>query len=100
MRLRIAPTAEADLDEIWLYLARETGNLVFATEIVESITDKFGQIAKFPFMGRSRKVDLGSDKRSFPVGDHIIFYRVRQSEIQIMRILHGSRNAEAILEEE
>jgi len=51
-------------------------------------------------MGRSRKADLGSDRRSFPVDDHVIFYRIRQGEIQIVRILHGSRNAEEIFEEE
>jgi hypothetical protein len=47
MRLRIAPSAEADLDEIWLYLVQETGNLVLATEIVDSITDKFSLLTSF-----------------------------------------------------
>jgi plasmid stabilization system protein ParE len=60
MRLHIAPSAEADLDEIWLYFARETGNLALATEIVESIANKFTLLTKFPFMGRSRKADLAA----------------------------------------
>jgi len=37
----VAPQAEADLDDIWLYVARESGSMDVATRIVDSITDRF-----------------------------------------------------------
>ena len=100
MRLRIAPTADADLDEIWLFLARKTGNLDFATQVVDSISEKFALFVRFPFMGRRHAGNNSGDMRSFPIDDYIIFYRVRRGEVQIVRVLHGSRNAEATFTEE
>ena len=88
------------MDEIWLFYARNTGNLVLATQIVEAITEKFELLVKFPFMGRSRASDLGSDRRSFPVDEYIISYRIRRGEVQIVRVLHTSRNPEAISDED
>ena len=37
---RVAPQAEGDLDEIWLYVARESGSMV-ATRLINLITERF-----------------------------------------------------------
>lgn len=39
--LRLAPQAEAELDDIWLYIARESDSIEIANRVVESITDLF-----------------------------------------------------------
>ncbi len=39
---RLAPEAEAELDDIWLHIARESGNADIATRIVENITSISG----------------------------------------------------------
>jgi toxin ParE1/3/4 len=100
MRLRVAPQADGDLDEIWLYLARESGNPAIATRVVNAITDAFGLLSKFPHMGRSRESDLGGNRRSFPVNNYVIFYRVKSGQIQILRVLHGSRDIQAVFASE
>jgi toxin ParE1/3/4 len=100
MRIRVAPQARADLDEIWLYIARESGNHAIATRVVGSITDKFGLFSKFPNIGRSLESDLRPNVRTFPVNSYVIFYSVRPGEIRILRIIHASRDALAIFAEE
>jgi plasmid stabilization system protein ParE len=46
--------AESDLDEIWLYVARESASMAVATRLIDSITDRFFLLATFPFAGRPR----------------------------------------------
>jgi toxin ParE1/3/4 len=100
MRLRVAPQANGDLDEIWLYLARESGSPAIATRVVNAITDAFGLLAKFPLMGRSREPDLGGNRRSFPVNNDVIFYRAKSGQVQILRVLHGSRDIQSVFASE
>jgi toxin ParE1/3/4 len=44
-------------------------------------------------MGRTRD-DLSPGLRSYPVGDHIVFYRVTATELIVRRIVHGRRELE------
>jgi plasmid stabilization system protein ParE len=39
--LRVAPEAEAQLDAIWLHIARESGRIDTANRIIDNITDRF-----------------------------------------------------------
>lgn len=66
---RLAPEAEAELDDIWLYVVRESGNIDIATRVVEKIADHFWLLARYPYLGRARDEDLRPGLRSFPVGD-------------------------------
>lgn len=50
-------------------------------------------------MGRSRP-ELGPEIRSFPVGRYVIFYLPLPKGIEVVRVLHGSRDVGAILQEE
>lgn len=55
---RLAPEAEAELDEIWLHIARESGSIEIATRILERITEHFWLLAQYPYLGRARDEDL------------------------------------------
>jgi toxin ParE1/3/4 len=66
MTHRVAPTAERDLDDIWLYVAKDSGGIEIANRLIESITDRFFLLAGFPYIGRSRDEDFGPGTRSFP----------------------------------
>jgi toxin ParE1/3/4 len=100
MRIRLAPQARADLDAIWLYIARESASDAIATRTVGSITDKFGLFAKFPHLGKSLRSDLRPNVRTFPVNNYVIFYSVKSAEIRILRVIHAGRDAQAIIAEE
>jgi plasmid stabilization system protein ParE len=46
---RVSPEAEAELDEIWIHVAVESGNVDIATRAVESIADRFWLLARHPY---------------------------------------------------
>jgi toxin ParE1/3/4 len=96
MRLHVAPQAENDLLEIWIYIAQEASDPAIASRVVDSITDKFVMLTKFPYMGKCRDSDLGGNRRNFPVNNYVIFYQVKSCQVQILRVLHGSRDVRSI----
>lgn len=63
---RLAPEVEVELDDIWLYIARGSGNIDTATRVVDNITEHFGLLAQHPYLGRARN-DWRPGLRSFPV---------------------------------
>lgn len=91
-----SPQADSDLDGIWYYVASQSGNTQTADRLIDSITDRFFLIANYPNIGRRRDDDLRPGLRSFPVGEYIIIYRLQNEDVQILRVLHGSRNIQAL----
>jgi toxin ParE1/3/4 len=89
---RLAPRARADLDSIWEYLARESRSEALADQEIDSITERFDLLARHPHLGRARDDDLGSGRRSFPVGQHVIVYRIMGGDVRILRVVHGARD--------
>ncbi len=49
-------------------------------------------------MGRARP-ELPSGLRSFPVGNYLILYRPTDYGVEIVRVVHGSRDIEALFEQ-
>jgi toxin ParE1/3/4 len=98
MAHRVAPRAESDLDDIWFYVARDSGSMEVASRLIDSITDRFLFLSNFPHAGRVRDRDLGVGTRSFPVGDYVIVYCVEGPDVFILRVVHGRRNFEALFE--
>jgi toxin ParE1/3/4 len=94
MAHHVSPRAEADLDDIWLYVARESGSIDVASRLIDSITHRFLLLADFPHAGRLRDDDFGNGTRSFAVGEYVIVYCVIGSDISILRVVHGRRDLE------
>jgi toxin ParE1/3/4 len=92
----VAPRAEADLDEIWLYVARESGSMEVATRLIDSITDRFYFLANFPHAGRACAQEFGDGMRSFPVGEYVILYCTKGEDVFILRVVHGRRDFESL----
>jgi plasmid stabilization system protein ParE len=67
MAHRVSPQAATDLDDIWYYVAKESGSIAVANHLIDSITDRFFLLAGHPYLGRSRDDDFGVGSRSFPV---------------------------------
>jgi len=44
-----------------------------------------------PFAGQSR-IDLALNLRFFPAGTYLIFYRPIEDGVEIVRVIHGSRD--------
>ena len=96
MAHRVAARAAADLDEIWYYVAKESGSVEIAGRLIDSITNRFFLLSGHPHLGRSREDDFGPGLRSFPVGEYVIVYCVENKDVLILRVAHGSRDIEAL----
>ena len=62
MAYRLAKRAEADLEDIAYYIAKESGSLETARRVIESITDRFHLLGANPYAGRARDDDLVRDR--------------------------------------
>ncbi len=91
------PRALLDLVEIWSYIAEDSARN--ADTFASRIDKTFRVLARRPGIGRARP-ELYPDLRSFVVGKHVVFYLPLTNGIDIIRVLHGARDIEAILEDE
>ena len=101
----VLPRADRDLDEQADHLAAEAG-LRTALRFLEAAHETFSLIASQPAMGwpcRMRYAGLAS-VRVFPVRTFdkmLVFYRpVASNRIEIVRVLHGSRDLQAVFRNE
>lgn len=83
---RLRPFAEDDLEEIWLY-TRENWSREQADKYVRDVISVIADLAAGRKAGRKADIREGYMKQS--AGAHIVFYRVADDHIDIVRILHG-----------
>ena len=97
MAHRLAPQADIDLDDIWLYVAKESGSLDIADKLIDSLTARFWLLSRYPYIGRRRDGDLRPGVRSFAAARYIILYRVEGEDVIILRVASGNRDLRALL---
>ncbi|MBA2659749.1 MAG: type II toxin-antitoxin system RelE/ParE family toxin [Nitrosospira sp.] len=88
------PEAENDLEEIWWYIAQDSPHN--ADKFLDSIQERCLALADFPQTGVKRD-ELEIGLRSQPVSHYLIFYFPLEDGIDIVRVLHGSRDIESLL---
>ena len=89
------PLAEADLDEIWDYIAEDSPER--ASNLLRKLHAKMQTLATNPNIGRKRD-ELLPGLRSFPYGNYVIFYLPIENGIEIVRVLQGSRDIEQVFQ--
>ncbi len=87
------PLAELDLLDIWEFIAENSPDR--ADEFLDRLVGKLQTLALHPGMGKRRE-ELLAGLRSFPMGNYVVFYREIDDGIDVIRILHGSRDIEEI----
>ncbi len=87
------PEAQNDLDEIWWFIAQDSPDN--ADKFLDRIQDSCLTLADFPKMGVSRN-EIKNSLRSQPIGNYLIFYFPIEDGIDIIRIIHGSRDIERL----
>lgn len=90
------PEAERDLEDIWWYIAQD--NLHHADRFLDRIEAYCASVALFPQTGTSRE-ELLAGLRSSPIGHYVVFYIPLADGIDIVRVLHGARDVQAIFQE-
>ncbi len=87
------PLAETDILEIWDYIADDS--LAAADRWVDHLDEQFRVLATQPMMGRARD-ELAPGVRSFPFGRYVVFYVPLADGIDVVRVLHGARDIDAV----
>jgi len=93
MNYRLSPEAQEDIDAIWDYIAQDDPSA--AERFIHRLTGKFSLLTQQPRSGRPCE-ELAPSLRCFPVKNYIIFYRIAPEALEIVRILHGARDIEAL----
>lgn len=88
-RLLVTESAQADLDQIWLFIARDNPDA--ADHFLSSLLNRCQSYANQPLLAEQRP-EIGSDVRCFSVGHYVVFYLPLAEGIQVSRVIHGSRD--------
>ncbi|MBD2179641.1 type II toxin-antitoxin system RelE/ParE family toxin [Planktothrix sp. FACHB-1355] len=102
-RIAITPRASLDLDEHFSYIAEN--NQDAALRFFDAARQTFSQLAKTPGIGSPFAVTNSrlEGLRKWAVRGfekYLIFYLDRGEDIEIVRVLHSSRNIPVILGQE
>jgi toxin ParE1/3/4 len=102
MKLIVHDAAARDLEEQAAYIAHH--DAATGRRFLESARTTMLGLLRMPQKGRRRPMRDAAleDLRSYPVrgfANHLIFYRVLENEVEVIRVLHGARDIDPILEE-
>lgn len=87
--------AEADLEQIATYVAEQSARsaLKLVRELRERCESLLNAPRGYPLVPRYEQFGI----RRRPFGQFLIFYRVGEDAIEVIHILHGARDYEALL---
>lgn len=84
--IRITPRARDDLAGIGRYTAKRWGKAQ-RTLYLTQLQKRFEFLAERPQLGKHRS-DIQAGLYSFPQGQHLVFYLIRNRGIDIVAVLH------------
>jgi len=91
MKVHWTEAAEAHLDDIYAYIARDSKT--YALRTVDRITKRSKQISTFPLSGRKvAEYDLDRVREVFS-GSYRIIYYIKSDQIDIIAVIHEAMNA-------
>ena len=92
----ILVSPEAEIDDIWFYVARESRSIGIASRIVDGIAARFGPFARDPTAGWLHE-DLGPRVRRFAADGCLIVYEYREPDVlMILHVIAGGRDLFAL----
>lgn len=89
--LSVTPKAESDLIGIWVYTCEEWG-VDQADKYLDQLEAGMQQLINHPSLGANYAHVLPGYRR-LQVEHHAVFYRVLESEMLIVRVLHEDMDA-------
>ena len=95
MKVRIRARARQDIDAILEHSVAEHGE-ARAETYLRAIDAALARLTAYPELGLARP-SLEPMMRSFPVGEHHIFYLLLPDRISVVRVLHKAMDVERYL---
>jgi toxin ParE1/3/4 len=95
MKVRFTPEVDSDLRNIGDYIAADSPTR--ALSFVAELREQSGQIGAMPHGFPAIGERGGFTYRRHRHGSYLICYRVREGEVEVVRVLHGARDYERLL---
>ena len=95
-KFALSEDALDDLRRIGRYTQNEYG-VEQRKNYLSQLDKRFVQLSKSPHLGRERP-EIKPGYRSVVEGRHVIFYRVKDTNIEILRVIHGSMDLKRQIE--
>jgi plasmid stabilization system protein ParE len=95
-RYVITPAAHEDLRRIVEYIAQDSP--AAALQVLRELASAMRKIARSPGIGRLINDLVDEPLRFWTVHSYLVVYRDGITPVQIVRILHGARDIDAILD--
>ena len=97
-RYVLAPEAALDLVRIWRYV-KNNASLEMADRVESAIREKIAHLSGRPGAGHWRKDLTEEPVKVFSVYSYLIVYRPETKPLQVVAILHGSRDVAELLKD-
>lgn len=98
-RIVLTPEAEAQLDELYEYIAREA-SLAIATRYIDAVVERIEGLTNFPHRGTPRD-DIRAGMRTIPFRRRLtIAYAVVADEVRIVGVVRAGQDFEGLMREE
>lgn len=94
---RVTPQAMEDLRSIARYTEKTWGR-ERRVEYLEALDKRFQWLANYPQSGKER-LDIHAGYRSFPEGQHIVFYRLQNNSVEILGVVHKHMDIDAAFDQ-
>jgi len=90
MKVHWTDTAEAHLNAIYAYIARDSPE--YAIRMVDRLTRRSQQISDFPLSGREvPEFEMGKIREVIE-GAYRIIYHIKPDQIDVLAVIHGSQD--------
>ena len=87
--------ARDDLQQIWFYVAQH--NLNAADRLIDRFEHTLQSLARRPMMGESAD-HFRAGLRRFTQGNYVLYYQPIDNGVRLIRVLHGARRIEDLLD--
>lgn len=91
MRIRWSDIAEADLDQLYDYIARDVP--YYAEQFIDRLIEAVGLLQDHPKIGRRvPEAEAREDVRELIFQSYRIIYLLEAEQVYILTVIHGSRD--------
>lgn len=91
----LSEEADSDLQEIYDYTVRKFG-AGQAVKYLQELEELLYTLCSHPKAGRERN-EIRKGLRSSSYVSHVVFYRIVENRIRVVRVLHASRDIQKFL---
>lgn len=95
--VEVLPIAQEDVNQAIAYIAAD--NIGAADKLLEGIVEALDRVSRYPFSGAEAFIGGRKPRRYFRLYVHpyVLYYRVIEDRIVVMRVLHERMDAKRYL---